>query len=281
MDRYVREFASPDELIEIETVRSAMISKGGLTVSYDVHQPGWRWSTHVQPLVGGEWCQVHHVGVLLAGRLAVRLTDGTEFQAGRMSLIDVPSGHDAWVVGNEPVETITWTGAKGFLAPLETLTERVLRTLLFTDVVDSTGTAIRMGDRAWGDLLGTLEAQTNEVLARYRGQLIEPTGDGVLAMFDGAARALRCAVALRDVAAGLDLGLRLAVHTGEVEVAGDNIRGVAIHEASRILALAGPGEILVSATTVGLATDSGLAFDDRGEHELRGMSAARHLYAVR
>jgi class 3 adenylate cyclase len=185
------------------------------------------------------------------------------------------------VVGDEPVETITWTGAKGFLAPLETLTERVLRTLLFTDVVDSTGTAIRMGDRAWGDLLGTLEAQTNEVLARYRGQLIEPTGDGVLAMFDGAARALRCAVALREVAAGLDLGLRLAVHTGEVEVAGDNIRGVAIHEASRILALAGAGEILVSATTVGLATDSGLSFEDRGEHELRGMSGARHLYAVR
>ena len=281
MDRYVRAFSSPDELIELETVRSAMITKGGLTVSDDIQQPGWRWSTHVRPIVGTEWCQVHHVGVILGGHVHFLLEDGTEFEAGPMSLIDIPAGHDAWVVGDEPVETIAWTGARGFLAPLESLAERVLATLVFTDIVDSTGTALRLGDRAWGDLLAGYEAQTRDAVSRFRGRVVKMTGDGVLAMFDGAARALRCAVALRGVAEGFDIAIRAAVHTGEVELAGEDIRGVAIHEASRVLALAGAGEILVSATTVGLAADSGLEFEDRGEHELRGIAGRRRIHAIR
>lgn len=280
MEPYVRSFASPDEVIEIETVRSEMITHGGMTVSHDIQQPGWRWSEHVAPLVGAEWCQVRHIGVVLRGRMHVLLEDGTEFDAGPLDFMDIPAGHDAWVVGDEPLETIAWTGAKGWLAPLESLSERVLATVLFTDVVDSTGTAMRLGDRAWADLIAVLEGRTREALERFRGREIKMTGDGVLAAFDGAARAVRCAIALRDGTGDLGLEIRAAVHTGEIELAGSDIRGVAVHEASRMLGLAGAGEVLVSAVTASLAGDAGIQFQDRGEHELRGLPGPRRLFAA-
>lgn len=280
MDRYVRRFNEPDELIELDTVRSAQIHRGGMTVSYDIQQPGWRWATHIRPLVGGEWCQVRHVGVVLSGRLAYLLADGTEFEAGPMTLMDVPAGHDAWVVGDEPVTTIGWAGVRGWLAPLETLSQRVLATVLFADIVDSTAAAVRLGPRAWSDVIGDFEARVRDVLQRYRGRLVKTTGDGVLATFDGAARALRAAIAIRDSARDLDLELRMSVHTGEIELADDDIHGVTVHEASRILALAAPGEILVSEVTTALAGNAEVRLDDRGEHELRGMPGARRLFAV-
>jgi class 3 adenylate cyclase len=208
------------------------------------------------------------------------LDDGTEFEAGPLDLMDIPPGHDAWVVGDEPLETIAWTGARGWIAPLETLAERVLATVLFTDIVDSTGVALRLGDRTWADTLATHEMRTRDAVERFRGKTIKMTGDGVLATFDGPARAVRCAVALRDAAGDLGLSIRAALHTGEIEQAGPDIRGVAVHEASRIMGLAGPDEILVSAVTAGLAGDAGLSFEDRGEHELRGLAGARRSYAV-
>jgi len=278
--RYVRSFSEPDELIELDTVSSAQVTIGGLTVSYDTQQPGWRWSTHVRPLVGTEWCEVRHVGYMVSGRQRVLLRDGTEFTLEPMDVIDLPAGHDAWVVGDEPCVTIGWTGARGWLAPLESLSDRVLATVLFVDIVDSTGLATRIGDRAWGDLFGTYVARAGDILPRYRGKLIKTTGDGLLATFDGAARALRCAVALRDAAADLDLEVRAAVHTGEVEFAENDIRGVAIHEASRMMSLAVGGEVLVSATTVALAGDASVPIEDRGEHELRGLPGSHRLYAI-
>jgi len=278
--QYVRSFSTPDDLIEIDTVRSEMITMGGLTVSHDIQQPGWRWSTHIKPLVGTEWCQVRHIGVVLRGQIRYLLEDGTEFEAGPLDLMNIPPGHDAWVVGDEALETIAWTGARGWLAPLESLSERILATVLFTDIVDSTGTAHRLGDRAWAETLATYESRTREVLERYRGREVKMTGDGVLATFDGAARAIRCAVALRSGAADLGLAIRASLHTGEIEHAGADIRGVAIHEAARILDLAGADEILVSGVTAGLAADAGIALEDRGERELRGLSGPRRIYAV-
>lgn len=280
MERYVRSFSVPDEVVEIETVRSEMITQGGMTVSHDVQQPGWRWSVHIKPLVGTEWCQVRHIGVVLRGRIRYLLEDGTEFEAGPLDLMDIPPGHDAWVIGDEPLETIAWTGARGWIAPLETLSERVLATVLFTDIVDSTGTALRLGDRTWADTLNSHEVRTRETVERFRGKVIKNTGDGILATFDGAARAVRCAVALRDAAADLDIRIRAAVHTGEIESTGSDIRGLTIHEASRVLGLARADEILVSAVTAGLAGDGGIAFEDRGEHDLRGLTGARRIYAV-
>jgi class 3 adenylate cyclase len=278
--RYTRSFSSPDDVIELAEIRSELIDLGGLTVSHDMHEPGWRWSTHIRQLVGTTWCEVRHIGVILRGRMHFLLEDGTEFEVEPLSLIDVPAGHDAWVAGDDTVETISWTGVKGWLGPLESMTERVLATIVLTDIVDSTGTALRMGDRSWADTLAAFEARTRDVLGRFRGREIKMTGDGVLATFDGAARATRCAVALRAAAADLSISIRAAVHTGEIEIAGDDIRGLAVHEASRMLTVAGAGEILVSAMTAELSRDAGLVFDDRGEHELRGLSGSRHLFAI-
>jgi class 3 adenylate cyclase len=280
VDRYVQPFAEPDELIELETVRSEMISRAGMTVSHDTQRPGWRWSTHIRPLVKSEWCEVHHLGVLIRGQMHVLLSDGTEFDVGPMSLMDIPAGHDAWVVGDEPVETIAWSRVKDWLKPLDTMGERVLVTLVFTDLVDSTATAVELGRDAWRELLADHERQARDTVTRFRGRTIKSTGDGILATFDGAARAVRCAIALREAAVGLGLAMRTAVHTGEVDVVDDDIRGIAIHEASRTLGLAGAGQILVSASTAGLVGDAGIALEDFGTHELRGIDTPRQIFAV-
>jgi len=184
------------------------------------------------------------------------------------------------VVGDEPVETIAWTGVKEWLKPLDTLAGRVLATLVFTDLVESTATAARLGRAAWGELLANHERQNRDIVARFRGRTVKTTGDGILATFDGAARAVRCAIALRDAAVGLGLQMRTAVHTGEVDLVEGDIRGIAIHEASRTLALAGGSQVLVSSTTAGLIQDAGIALEDRGEHELRGIDTPRRIYAV-
>lgn len=278
--RHIRSFASADEVVELDRLRSSLISVGGLTVTRDTHDPGWRWSTHVKPIVRTESCEFRHLGVVVSGRLHVVLDDGTEFEAGPFDVMDIPPGHDAWVVGDEPFETIAWSGGRGWLAPLGSLGDRVVATMLLTDIVDSTGMARRLGDRNWAELLENHHAGTREILAQYRGRAVDFAGDGVLAVFDGAARAIRCAVALRDAAQDLGLELRAAVHTGEVEVAGDAVRGVSVHEASRILGVAGAADILVSDVTASLARDAGLAFEDRGEHELRGLPGFRRLFAV-
>ncbi len=278
--RYVRSFASPDEVIEVGPVRSEIVTIGGLAVSRDIHGVGWRWSTHVKPVVKTDSCRVRHVGVLLSGRMRVLLDDGDEFEVGPLELVDIPPGHDAWVVGDEPIEMLGWTGAKTWLAPAATLGDRVLATLMFADIVDSTGLAGRIGDTAFGDLLAQFQFRTRETVAQHRGRVVDFAGDGLLAIFDGAARAIRCATALRAMARDLGLTIRSAVHAGEVEVAGDSVRGVAIHEASRILSLAAPVETLASETIGVLARDAGVRFDDRGEHELRGIPGKRRLFAV-
>jgi class 3 adenylate cyclase len=170
--------------------------------------------------------------------------------------------------------------ARTWLSPLSSLRERVLATLVFTDVVDSTGTARRIGDRALADLITVHDQRLTETVNHFKGEVAKFTGDGMLALFDGAARAVRCARACDRAVSDLGLTLRAAVHTGEIEVAGDQIQGLAINEAARILELAGAHEVLVSATTVQLAAESGMTFEDRGTHELRGIAAARQLFAL-
>lgn len=278
--RHIRSFAEPDQVIELEKIRLESVSIGGLTVSHETQQPGWRWSTHVKPVVGTEWCEHRHVGLVLRGTVHAILEDGTELEAGPFTVYDIPARHDAWVVGDEPVEIIAWTGVKGFLEPMGVLADRVVATIVFTDVVDSTTIGQRLGDRVFADLISTLESRSADIVARYRGKLVKTTGDGILATFDGAARAVRCAIELRATAAELGLPIRTAVHSGEIEKDGDDVRGLAVHEASRILGAAGADEILVSATTAGLAGDIGVALVDRGEHALRGLNGVRRFYAV-
>ena len=278
--RFARRFDSPDELVEVEQLRSEIIHLAGMSVSHDVHQPGWRWSSDVKPIVGTEWCQMRHVGYVLGGRLQVALDDGHEFEVSKGDVMFIPAGHDAWVVGEEPFETVGWSGTRGWLGSLEAGLERVVTTLVMIDIVGSTPLAKRLGDRAWGELLEQFSAGARDAIAHYRGQLVELTGDGVLARFDGAVRAVYCAVALRSAAAELELPIRAAVHSGEVEVAEGNLRGVALHETARMLGLAGAGQIVVSATARALASAPELDFVDHGEHELRGLPGSYRLYRL-
>jgi class 3 adenylate cyclase len=159
--------------------------------------------------------------------------------------------------------------------------ERVLATVFFGDIVDSTRRAAELGDRRWRDLLESFGRAVGRELERFRGRAVKTLGDGVLATFDGPARAIRCAVAMRDFARSeFGFELRASLHTGEVEVIGNDIGGIAVHIGARILSAADSGELLVSGTVKDLVVGSGIEFDDRGEHELRGVPGAWRLWAV-
>ena len=157
--------------------------------------------------------------------------------------------------------------------------DRVLATVLFTDIVGSTERARELGDHAWADLLARHHAVVRRELERFRGREVDTAGDGFLATFDGPARGVRCALAIRAAVRPLGLDLRAGLHTGECELLGDKVAGIAVHTGSRVASLAGAGEVLVSSTVRDLVSGSGLEFEDRGEHELKGVGA-RRVYAV-
>ena len=159
--------------------------------------------------------------------------------------------------------------------------QRRLLTILFLDVVGSTERAVEFGDARWRDVLTALFDEIEKELLAFEGQEVDRAGDGLLAIFDGPSRAIRCAQEAGRRASGLGLELRGGIHTGEAEVDGSRVRGVAVHAAARICGIAQPGEILVSSTVRDLAAGAGFAFADRGVHELRGVPEARQLYAVR
>jgi class 3 adenylate cyclase len=278
MDDLIRNFDEPDETIDFGGAIEQLISIGGLTVSRSVQPAGWHWREHFQPLVGGEWCQAHHVGITLEGRQAILLADGTEIEYGPGDLYDVPPGHDGWTIGEEDCVMLEWSGMRRWVGG--TTPHRILASLLFTDIVDSTGTAGRLGDAHRHDLLSLHYQQADDAIGRFGGRRIATTGDGLLASFDAAAAAVRCAVAIREAARQQDLRLRIGAHVGEVELAGDDVRGVTVHEAARVMSAAGPGEILVSETVRLLCQSSDLAFEDAGEHELKGVPDRWRLYRV-
>jgi class 3 adenylate cyclase len=159
-------------------------------------------------------------------------------------------------------------------------TDRVLATVVFTDIVASTARAAALGDRAWRNLLERHHALVRHELERHRGREIDTAGDGFMATFDGPARGIRCASAIVTGVRDLGLDVRAGVHTGECELMGDKLGGIAVHVAARVSAAAAPGEVLVSQTVKDLVAGSGIAFDDRGLHELKGVPDPRRLYAV-
>ncbi len=158
--------------------------------------------------------------------------------------------------------------------------DRVLATVLFTDIVGSTQRAGELGDRAWGELLERHDQIARAAIARFRGQEVKYTGDGFLATFDGPARAVRCALAIGEEVRALGIEIRSGVHTGECELRGEDLGGIAVHVGARIGALAGPGQVLVSSTVKDLVVGSGIAFQDRGMHALKGVPNEWRLFAA-
>lgn len=158
--------------------------------------------------------------------------------------------------------------------------DRVLATVLFTDIVESTRQAVALGDRHWRELLNSHDEAIRRQLTRFRGTMVKGTGDGALTTFDGPARAIHCAAAIRAALRPLGVEMRAGIHSGEVERRGDDVAGIAVHTAARVAALAGPGEILVSRTVTDLVAGSGIQFVARGEHELKGVPGPWAIFEV-
>jgi class 3 adenylate cyclase len=275
-----KSFETPDELRSMAHGNVKIIDLGDMVVGRLVWEPGWRWSEHVKPIAKTDLCEYHHIGVTLSGAMHVVMRDGSELDITPNAAYEIPPGHDAWVIGDEPYVSLDFAGMRGFAVAPDAHGERVLATILFTDVVDSTATAERLGDTRWRKVLADQADRVRYNLATFRGREIKDTGDGFLAIFDGTARAVRCASVIRDSVAELGIQIRAGIHTGEVEIVPNDVRGVAVHTAARIMALARPGEVLVSGTTYELLAGSGLAFEDRGSHELKGLSGVRSVYAL-
>jgi hypothetical protein len=240
----IKRFSEPDERVTFELGYTDLVTIGPLTIGREVEEPGWRWSIHVRPIAGTERCEFHHVGMQVSGRLMVETRDGDVGEIGPGDLYDTAPGHDSWVVGGEPSVRIVFQGITGWAKPPDAR-ERVLTTVLFTDIVGSTAAAEHQGDRAWKRLLET-----------HHG----------------------CALRIALAAHKLGIEVRAGVHTGEVELAGHDLRGVAVQLAARIMEGAGPGEVLVSATTRELASGGEVEFIDRGSRELKGINGPRQVY---
>lgn len=195
------------------------------------------------------------------------------------TFVELPGrDHLFWVGDTDAVLAEIETFLTGVRPPPEP--ERVLATVLFTDLVASTETAARLGDRRWHELLESHRADVRAALARWRGEEIDTAGDGFLAVFDGPARAVRCALAIRDAAAAVGLEVRAGVHTGEVERHGRQVTGLAVHIASRVIGAAGAGEVVSSSTVKDLVAGSGITWADRGLHALKGVPGEWRLYTA-
>ena len=278
--RAPKNLRTPDESVRLPGVEEDIVYVGDEVIARVVQHPGWRWSNDMRAIAGGRWCESHHVGVTLSGRQGAVLRDGTILEFGPDDVYDIPPGHDGYTIGDEQAVMIEWSGARTWAGRGNRFLDRALVTLLVLDIVESTALLARIGDGPWRELLGRHVERSRSELAQFRGPEVDRAGDGLLATFDGPARAIRCAVAIRQAALADGLAVRAAVHVGEVEAVGEQIRGLAVHEAARIAAAAGPGEILVTQTTRDLAASAGLVFEDRGSHTLKGIPEPRRLFAL-
>ncbi|MDP8904408.1 MAG: hypothetical protein M3N29_03690 [Chloroflexota bacterium] len=271
-----KNFDSPDQHVEVHGIVADVVEIGEASVVRSAFGPG----VHCPQIAieGKPRCLAHHTGFVVAGHLHVELADGSVLELGPNDVFDLPPGHDGWATGDVPVQLVNWAGYHSWLP--ERGGERVLVTLVVTDIVDSTKRAAAVGDATWRRMLADHNRQVRSVLDRYHGREITTTGDGFLALFDGAARAVNAALAIRDQASRSGLAIRAGVHSGEVEVMGNDVHGVAVNEVTRIAAAAAAAEVLVSATTQALAAGAGLVFEERGTRELKGLPGPRVVYAA-
>jgi len=269
---------TPEQVRRFPNGRIETVAHNETTIGRFILEPGWHWSRDVGPIARTRSCQIHHQGVVLRGRLRIQTDAGDVCEIGPDDAYDIPPGHDATVVGDEPFEAIEFASARIFAAPADG--ERVLAAVLCTDIVDSTAHLRRLGDSGWRDLLLEHNHRTRLELNRFRGREIQTTGDGFLAVFDGPARAVRCAEAMGQSVANLGIGIRAGVHTGEIEFIGNDVRGLTVHEAARVASAATAGEVLVSVTTKLLLAGSGLSFESAGTHQLKGLGDPRELFRL-
>src|SRR5450755_624103 len=230
---------------------------------------------NVLPTIDVPTLIVHHTGSTIPvenAHYAAEHIPGARL-VSRAGVDHAPFTHDAARIAEEIEQFLT--GGRGAREP-----DRVLATVLFTDIVGSTDRAAELGDRRWRELLERHDTIVRGELERFQGREIKQTGDGFLATFDGPARAIRCARAIRDRLLELGIQNRAGLHTGECELVGGDVRGMAVHIGARVMASAGAGEILVSGTVRDLVTGSGIEFDARGIHTLKGVTGQWALFAV-
>jgi class 3 adenylate cyclase len=275
-----RNLSRPTEVRPVGRGSLKLVEIGDTVIGRMTYEPGWRWSEDVRPIVGGELCQIRHVGVVLSGNFHVEMEDGSTLDIGPDDVFEIPPGHDGWVVGDVPWVSIDTEGRRYFAKVTQASESRSLATIMFTDIVASTELVAQLGDYAWRDRLADYHELAVRMLDKHRGQEIGTTGDGIMAVFDSPARAVRCAQEL--AAASVDLGVaqRAGLHTGEVEHVGTDVRGLAVHVAARVAASAGSGEVVVSSTTNMLLTGSGIATTSRGVHALKGIEQPVELFLV-
>lgn len=257
--RYERQWASPGAYAAFTSVREGN----------DVR--------HVLPSIRVPTLVMHRSGAIFAP------IDGGRFLAEHIAgarYVEL-SGIDTylWAGEIEPILGEVEEFITGTRRPPET--DPVLATVLFTDIVGSTKRAAELGDAAWKELLERHDELIRGELQRFRGREIDTAGDGFLATFDGPARAIRCAESVRDGARNLGLEIRAGLHTGEVELAGEKVRGIAVHIGARVSAEAVPGEVLVSSTVKDLVAGSGIEFEERGAHKLKGVPDRWRIFAVK
>src|SRR5438132_978955 len=244
-----RRFTEASDVRTIPRGRIDVVELDDTVVGRMTYEPGWRWSVDIRPIAGTDTCQYHHLGFTLLGRLRAQMPDGTELEVGPGDVFEIPPGHDAWVLGDTPWVSVDFEAMRTYGRSDDVERERRVMTMLFTDLVGSTATAVKLGDVRWREVIAEHNQIAESIIDRQRGRMVDTTGDGVLAVFETAERAARAAIAIRGRLRSLGLEVRAGIHSGEVEVRPDGVRGVAVHAAARVMSLAGAGEILVSTTT--------------------------------
>ena len=301
--------ADPSSIPDLEGLHAALVTMWGTGNMQHAFNPDMPWNEEVR----ASWARMERLAASPGTvALMLRLTAAMDVRAvlptigvptlvlqhsddplvtpaqGKLVAEHIPGAKYVELPGRDSYHMVEPGWRASFQAIAEFLTghqtevpdDRLLATVLFTDIVDSTRRAAEIGDRDWHALLDAHDAVVRSQLARFRGREVNTSGDGFLATFDGPQRAIRCAMAIREALATLGIEVRAGLHTGECEIRGEDIGGIAVHIGARVSALARPSEVLVSSTLRDLVIGSGLEFDDRGAHELKGVPGDWHLFAV-
>jgi class 3 adenylate cyclase len=276
----VRDLDEPEAVVSHPLGETSQVRLAQTVITRHVLQPGWSWEEHAQPSAGTSSCGLYHRGVVLSGRMGIRTDEGEELIISPNQVFDLQPGHVTWVEGGDVLVMIDWAGGAGF-DPQPGGEARVMATILFTDIVDSTPRARDAGDASWERTMAMHDDVVRSVLTGFGGREIETAGDSFLVVFDSAERAISCGLALVGALGAIELPIRVGIHSGEVIMSGDQIRGLAVHAAARIMAQAGASEVLVSGITRDLTEGAtGLTFESRGRHRLKGLAREHDLFAA-